>query len=154
MQYSKQEILDHLIKLEEALLSGNYKPTTGALKRIAYDGTPLGFCCLGVACEISNLGEWQEPADHLQNYHINIEGVEEEDGALLPYGVDKYFGFEGFCRNIPFTIYAVDEETGETISSTHTATEINDSEEDPFPIIAKLLREQYIIPLKEEIANE
>lgn len=38
----------------EALRSGRYKQTHGRL----YDGE--GFCCLGVLCDISGLGHWDE----------------------------------------------------------------------------------------------
>lgn len=38
----------------EALRSGKYKQGKRALK------TKNGYCCLGVLCDISNLGEWKE----------------------------------------------------------------------------------------------
>lgn len=37
----------------EALRSGKYQQT----KSMLYDGD--GFCCLGVACDISKLGDWE-----------------------------------------------------------------------------------------------
>ena len=43
-------------KWVEALRSGKYKQTSGSL----HDDN--GFCCLGVACEISGLGEWERDA--------------------------------------------------------------------------------------------
>lgn len=46
----------------DALRSGKYNQTHGALYRRAvseYDENPnVGFCCLGVVCDISHLGKW------------------------------------------------------------------------------------------------
>lgn len=41
----------------EALESGRYKQTNGVLRRKGE-----GFCCLGVLCDLSGLGEWQDQA--------------------------------------------------------------------------------------------
>lgn len=52
---------DWNVKLIEALRSGKYEQTQGTLRRvIEHDGKPPGFCCLGVACDISGLGAWVE----------------------------------------------------------------------------------------------
>lgn len=44
-------------KWVEALESGEYHQTTGRLK------DDIGFCCLGVACDISGLGTWKVQAE-------------------------------------------------------------------------------------------
>lgn len=36
-----------------ALRSGKYPQGEGRLKQIANDGTPLGYCCMGVMCEVA-----------------------------------------------------------------------------------------------------
>ena len=48
----------NLRKWVEALRSGKYKQTRGALR----DGD--AFCCLGVACDISGTGKWSGGAFH------------------------------------------------------------------------------------------
>lgn len=143
MKYTQQEILAHLKKWEEALLSGEYTPTTGTLKRI-----DKGYCCLGVACEISNLGDW-EPIDDLGMYTVPGKYDEFKDSALLPAPVAAYYGFKG--KNVLFTVK--EEEEGKVVYRRVSASEINDNPEygNPFPYIAKLLREQYINPLENTI---
>lgn len=40
----------------DALRSGKYTQTFGALKRVEeYEGNPVGDCCLGVLCEVMEL---------------------------------------------------------------------------------------------------
>lgn len=41
----------------EALRSGNYQKTKAVLKRANIDGS-IGYCCLGVLCEISGKGQF------------------------------------------------------------------------------------------------
>lgn len=72
-------------QLIEALRSGSYKQGMARLKR---DGA---YCCLGVACEISNLGEYK-------GMHFHSEPVDEEDNICssstsLTTAVRNYFGF-------------------------------------------------------------
>jgi hypothetical protein len=61
-------------ELVAALRSGKYTQTIGQLR----NGN--AFCCLGVACDISKLGEWNG------NSYFNEEDV-------LPNEVADYFGF-------------------------------------------------------------
>jgi hypothetical protein len=42
-----------------ALRSGEYEQGDGALKSVA-DSHDVTYCCLGVACEISGVGEWTD----------------------------------------------------------------------------------------------
>lgn len=44
-------------KWVEALRSGKYKQGKMQLRVVLPDGEP-GFCCLGVACDITNTGSW------------------------------------------------------------------------------------------------
>lgn len=44
---------ERMIQWAEALESGKYEQTTGELRG------DEGFCCLGVACDISKLGDWK-----------------------------------------------------------------------------------------------
>lgn len=66
----------------EALRSGEYQQTKGHLKDAE------GHCCLGVLCEITNLGTW-EPVYHggeILTYRVNGKVASECDG-LLPEAV-------------------------------------------------------------------
>lgn len=70
------EQIAHVEEWIAALRSGEYKQTAGTLK------DDRGFCCLGVACDISKLDEWRE---------------EKYLGASLslPLKVQFYFGIQG-----------------------------------------------------------
>lgn len=75
--------MDEAIKAKwlEALRSGKYRQTTGRLRREEKEGT--GYCCLGVLCDLSGLGEWQG-----STYVVN--GVREP--AVLPRPVYEWAG--------------------------------------------------------------
>lgn len=78
-------IKERAMELVAALRSGKYTQTHARLKRTD------GFCCLGVACDISGLGEWK-------NFrHGSYEYVTKDDHAKsdtsLPLAVQEYFGF-------------------------------------------------------------
>jgi len=52
--YTAEEQAEHRKQWAEALRSGKYEQGLGRLR----DGDK--FCCLGVACDISGLGEWSK----------------------------------------------------------------------------------------------
>lgn len=70
----------------EALRSGKYQQTKGALKNTE------GFCCLGVACELSGLGRWEK--DGAWTYYVvDEEGFSPDRREdYLPYAVRKWLG--------------------------------------------------------------
>lgn len=86
----KKEIAD---KWTKALRSGEYKQGAGALKR---DDC---YCCLGVLCDISGLGEWDNRARSSEQASYRIMGmlrvlgafdmVQEWAGLISPNGVAK-----------------------------------------------------------------
>lgn len=74
------------MELVTALRSGKYKQVNGLLKRLT-SGGKIGFCCLGVACDISGVGKWVEDDRHV--YVVNDQHVD----TALPNAVMDYFGF-------------------------------------------------------------
>ena len=72
-----QEQREHCESWVEALRSGEYDQTCEQLR------TEGGFCCLGVACDISRLSEWKK-----------IKGFFEYDHSINvpPYTVQKWAG--------------------------------------------------------------
>src|SRR3990167_8465561 len=72
-------------RLVTALRSGKYKRGKGQLR------DDDKFCCLGVACDISGVGEWQGDAYVVKKWGAGF--------ATLPGPVAKYFGFN---ENDPF----------------------------------------------------
>jgi len=88
--YTPEEQAEHRKQWVDALRSGKYQQTTGRLR----DGDK--FCCLGVACDISGLGEWRvssckESMSEAQDYHVNV--FDEESGAL-PEKVMEWLGVQ------------------------------------------------------------
>ena len=73
----------------EALRSGQYQQTSGLLR------SDNGFCCLGVACDISGLSEWQE------NFAPNEDGIPFvyysylDAPDVLPKEVLEWLGLKG-----------------------------------------------------------
>jgi len=57
MTYTEDEIIEHRKQWIFALRSGEYNQGILSLKN------QNAFCCLGVACDISGLGEWSEHKD-------------------------------------------------------------------------------------------
>ena len=53
--YTKDEQAEHRKQWVQALRSDSYQQAQGKLR-----GAHDGFCCLGVACDISGLGEWDD----------------------------------------------------------------------------------------------
>jgi hypothetical protein len=72
----------------EALRSGEYKQTSGALKD-EFDG----YCCLGVLCEISGL-EWDRTGLYLPPNVIRWAKLKESNGA---YGDSRCLAHDNDC---------------------------------------------------------
>ena len=83
MHYSLAEQKAHRTSLAEALRSGRFEQGVGWLR--AKDR----FCCLGVACELSGLGEWLKDEDG--NYAFG-DGQGRNSGDVLPDFVREYYG--------------------------------------------------------------
>lgn len=84
----------HRKKLVAALRSGEYRQTTEVLT----DGK--GYCCLGVACEISGLGGWVDSPMAPEQWAYLVGKAARPGGsnwssAKLPELVRKYYGFAG-----------------------------------------------------------
>ena len=73
-RYTLNEQKKNKTDLVIALRSGNYKQGKKALRKDNF------FCCLGVACDISGLGEWNN-------------GLYLDKDAYLPLEVMNYYGF-------------------------------------------------------------
>jgi len=69
----------NVLKVCDALESGKYEQGTHAL---CADGE---YCCLGVACDVSGLGDWSDDDTYLE-YRIN-----------LPPVVMEWLGFDDNC---------------------------------------------------------
>ena len=80
MNYTPEQTKEHRKELSDALRSGKYQ------QRIKQLTNPnrTAYCCLGVACEISGLGEWRG--------HAYVTEHEAND-IFLPRDVKIWLGF-------------------------------------------------------------
>lgn len=91
-QWTPAEQKEHRALWVEALRSGKYQQITGAL----HDNG--GFCCLGVACDISEVGAWEAEQGWNGNYYIIGDEV---DDTLLPTPVRDWLGLANNDASTP-----------------------------------------------------
>lgn len=87
MDYPRPWLNDAEKKLIAGLRSGDFKQVVGRLKRTD------GYCCLGVACEISGLGKWGAKYSESGGFSFR-----PNDGSIavltdLPEPVMKWLGW-------------------------------------------------------------
>ena len=73
----------------EALRSGKYTQGRGRLK------TDVGFCCLGVACDISGLSTWEQAEKNEGKVYHYDHAV-----AILPLAVREWLGIDSLFVSI------------------------------------------------------
>jgi hypothetical protein len=119
---------ENMTKLVEALESGNYQQARGYLRVLNSDGTAKGYCCLGVACDISGVGHWFGRGYRVREHNTSAFALPPTTG--LPLQVQEWLGVDD-----PFV----------RISSQHAlcATTLNDNGWD-FHQIAAQLRKVYL----------
>ena len=95
--WTPEEQAEHRKLWIEALRSGQYDQTAGALKAsyasdlLSHPDQDVKYCCLGVACEISGLGEWYN--DHTPVYQIRGEYT-TDNCTTLPALVQAWLGLD------------------------------------------------------------
>lgn len=91
MKYTKEQQKAHRKQLIDALRSGKYLQGFGALR------SEDKYCCLGVACDISNIDKWKKEPTSLYKY-IDIVGY-------MPAQVMDFYGFsnkKGIYKDIDY----------------------------------------------------
>jgi len=124
----------------EALESGRYEQGRHVLNS-HWDGKKGSFCCLGVACELSKLGEWTAggrykvpEADAMEVYPPS--DVVEHFGLQSPSGI---FRFSTLPRELQDEINA-GTPSASTFSDTNADLASLNDRCVPFRLIAKVLR--------------
>ena len=101
-KYIKEEQKEHRRMWVEALRSGEYEQGKGVLCHKDEDDENVKYCCLGVACEISGLGEFV-PRPNFPIAALNFAtGEEQSQHVVLPYAVRDWLGLgdeEGSYHN-------------------------------------------------------
>jgi hypothetical protein len=96
-------------ELVAALRSGKYPQSRLRLRKTD------GFCCLGVACEISKKGEWTKDQD---GWFVYMAADHDFSSAQLPRAVRDYFGFNGVNGEFfDFIVLHNDGERAESLAS-------------------------------------
>jgi hypothetical protein len=115
-------------KWVDALRSGDYKQGTGRLK--SENNT---YCCLGVACEISELGKW-ENEDGIGNIDFPLYLTDNDKPAecYLPAPVRDWLGLDSADPTVNFN------------EEQEPLTELNDSHEITFEGIARDIERTYL----------
>lgn len=132
------ERVERVGALVAALRSGKFPQTRGALQRTElsrYSHNPVGFCCLGVACEVAIAGGLELARDDRQGTMFYGSGGDASNN-VLPEPVHQWFGFadENPWLAVPPQVLE-QTETGELsgLSNTHddmyAAAELNDEAE-------------------------
>jgi hypothetical protein len=85
MTWTPEEQKEHRRIWVEALRSGRFVQTTGALKATASDA----MCCLGVACEVSKLGHWSTTPFGVEPAYVTPVSTEK---MKLPHDVQRWLG--------------------------------------------------------------
>jgi hypothetical protein len=115
---------ERLLMLIEALESGKYQQTTGALRKAG------NYCCLGVACDLMDPGKWQNDGDWV--YCGNH--------ASLPVKVMLYYGFN---FNNPYLHTLLPSKTPGSNMLLASLAAANDGGY-TFKEIAQVLRDQFL----------
>lgn len=120
-EFTQEEQAANRAKLVAALRSGDYEQTEGRLrKRGTIDGGTR-YCCLGVACKISELGEFENDTD---TYVVDPDTIGGASDTHLPHPVRHWLGFASESGRI-------DDMIDDGIATPHGArrclTDANDS---------------------------
>ena len=118
MEYTKQERQQHRNDWVKALRSGEYNQIQGRLKR-----NDEGFCCLGVACEISGVGQWLGAGYDTQNDFrsnvlpgivVDFYGLRENGGKYndesVEGGINSLYALNDGGKNFEEIATVIEEE--------------------------------------------
>ena len=116
----------------EALRSGEYEQTKGFLHRLeANDDIPVGYCCLGVLCDLAvKAGVVENDPDGVVEYFGNEQ-------AVLPRAVEIWAGLDQEGK-LPTPIVMGDNE-----AKAMSLVSLNDSYNYTFEQIADVVEEQF-----------
>ena len=127
---------ENVKKWVDALRSGKYSQTAGRL------GDKLGFCCLGVACEVAMENGLPLKKELLNDEHGSIEY--SQNAGELPDEVCEWLGFydEGDSENS--ASHDSDPKLPTPEHPLHSCVSWNDEENANFAKIADLIEKEYL----------
>ena len=90
--YTKEEQKEHRELWVKALRSGEYEQGQGALCQKKEDDGTIKYCCFGVACEISGLGDFTLMPNLTSGYLDFVVDEQPQDATVLPDAVRDWLG--------------------------------------------------------------
>lgn len=126
-----------VMHLCDVLESGKYTKGRGCLRR------NNSFCCLGVACDISGLGRWEQNTRGEQKYIISDSDYSH---MLLPRAVKEYYGFPSLAGSGIIPDYSLANLNDGTCIQEYSHPEIAE-------IIRKWAEEKYRQTLRDRVHN-
>jgi hypothetical protein len=157
--YTKEEQKQHRQELIKALRSGEYTQCQAALKEIRL--TPLtkepkpSYCCLGVGCEISGLGKWdnenQLPYSQANTWTARFRPDYNTYGdfidSILDETLSNYYGFatnEGgyFEVDNPYYVEGCDGDFDDPKTFKASLVDLNDVYKWTFNQIADIIEKE------------
>jgi hypothetical protein len=124
----------------KVLKNKEYEQGQETLKQIN-EGDEPKFCCLGVACDLSGLGEWKYPHAINDRFSDTVKFesyfVDEydHDTEFFPDAVEEYYGIDA---HMVFNVPDFDSKNKNAVS-TATLTELNDFTSLGFPAIGQVI---------------
>lgn len=123
---------ENLKKLIDALRSGEFPQITGSLCDVTRDGEVKGYCCLGVASKISEVGNF----DKTNGVFVDTEG-DDWGSSVLTHEVQKWLGVG---QGDPYIYFGEPFKLRNyVVYSRVSCTGMNDSWRLTFPQIADML---------------
>jgi hypothetical protein len=137
-----------ITKWVEALESGEYPQTTGRLQRTGpgYSDQPIGYCCLGVLCEIAaENGITYKEIPSLDDHPTGV-ALFGGDDLLPPNSVKEWAGLDSAnpLLTVEVPTYDYDLEREVLVEGDHQLSELNDEYGWTFAEIAAELRKKYL----------
>lgn len=131
---------DVIQKWVTALESGEYKQVKGALQKEIDDNGTVGYCCLGVLCDLAVKEGIIDPPIDSEFVYEGSDGDIRHEGAVLPRPVRQWAGIE--WSNPGFDV-DFEDAYGEKIGNTSLA-DMNDQYDKDFTYIAQVIRQNYL----------
>lgn len=130
---------ENATKWVAALRSGKFKQAKNVLRDKLYgeDSGYLAYCCLGVACELSGLGEWVDKSAYRDGTHVAMDA---ELNAAYPDDAPEFSREEEFASPEVQRWLGLKSQAGDLVlnSEETSLAQLNDKGV-PFPEIADII---------------
>ena len=92
-EYTPTQKIEHRRMLIAAMVSDDYTQALEEMRVFQHDTDKPCYCATGLACELSQLGEWRFSIVHETDYYHIADLPEDEQSLGMPDVVSDYYGF-------------------------------------------------------------